>query len=134
MARITRPLTINEILKAKPRDKDFTLHDGDGLFLLVKTSGKKLWHFRYQRPGSSSRTNLSLGSYPALALAAARQIRDQHLTTLSQGLDPQLQQEQASEQRQIVLDSIFSTVASITGSRLKAEASQKIMRKISGVH
>lgn len=111
MARITRPLTNNEILKAKPREKDFTLHDGDGLFLLVKTSGKKLWRFRYQRPGSSSRTNLSLGSYPALTLAAARQIRDQHLTTLAQGMDPQQQQEQASEQHQIELDSIFSTVA-----------------------
>ena len=111
MARITRPLTNNEILKAKPREKDFTLHDGDGLFLLVKTTGKKLWRFRYQRPVSGSRTNLSLGSYPALTLAAARQIRDQHLTTLAQGLDPQQQQEQASEQRQIELDSIFSTVA-----------------------
>ncbi|EKR4916527.1 tyrosine-type recombinase/integrase [Escherichia coli] len=111
MARITRPLTNNEILKAKPREKDFTLHDGDGLFLLVKTTGKKLWRFRYQRPGSSSRTNLSLGSYPALTLAAARQIRDQHLTTLVQGMDPQQQQEQESEQRQIELDSIFSTVA-----------------------
>ena len=111
MARITRPLTNNEILKAKPREKDFTLHDGDGLFLLVKTSGKKLWRFRYQRPVSSSRTNLSLGSYPALTLAAARQIRDQHLATLAQGMDPQLLQEQASEQRQIELDSIFSTVA-----------------------
>ncbi|MGR4051088.1 integrase domain-containing protein [Kosakonia cowanii] len=111
MARITRPLTNNEILKAKPREKDFTLHDGDGLFLLVKTSGKKLWRFRYQRPGSYSRTNLSLGSYPALTLAAARQIRDQHLTTLAQGMDPQQQQEQASEQRKIELDSIFSTVA-----------------------
>ena len=111
MARITRPLTNNEILKAKPREKDFTLHDGDGLFLLVKTTGKKLWRFRYQRPGSSSRTNLSLGSYPALTLAAARQIRDQHLITLAQGMDPQQQQEQASEQRQIELDSIFSTVA-----------------------
>ncbi|HAV1391304.1 TPA: tyrosine-type recombinase/integrase [Enterobacter hormaechei subsp. steigerwaltii] len=111
MARITRPLTNNEILKAKPREKDFTLHDGDGLFLLVKTSGKKLWRFRYQRPGSSSRTNLSLGSYPALTLAAARQIRDQHLSTLAQGMDPQQQQEQELEQSQIELDSIFSTVA-----------------------
>ncbi|MES3575781.1 integrase domain-containing protein [Enterobacter cloacae] len=123
MARITPPLTNNEILKAKPREKDFTLHDGDGLFLLVKTSGKKLWRFRYQRPGSSSRTNLSLGSYPALTLAAARQIRDQYLATLAQGMDPQQQQqqqqeqeqeqeqEQASEQRQIELDSIFSAVA-----------------------
>jgi len=111
MARITRPLTNNEILKTKPRDKDFTLHDGDGLFLLVKTSGKKLWRFRYQRPGSSSRTNLSLGSYPALTLAAARQIRDQHLTTLANDSEPQQQEEQVSEQRQIELDSIFSTVA-----------------------
>lgn len=111
MARITRPLTNNEILKAKPREKDFTLHDGDGLFLLVKTSGKKLWRFRYQRPVSNTRTNLSLGSYPALTLAAARQIRDQYLATLAQGMDPQQQQEQASEQRQIELDSIFSTVA-----------------------
>ncbi|MEZ2591341.1 integrase domain-containing protein [Pantoea agglomerans] len=111
MARMTRPLTNNEILKAKPQDKDFTLHDGDGLFLLIKTSGKKLWRFRYQRPNSSSRTNLSLGSYPALTLAIARQMRDQYLSMLAQGIDPQKQQEEVSEQRQIELDSIFSIVA-----------------------
>lgn len=111
MARITRPLTNNEILKAKPEDKDYTLHDGDGLFILIKTSGKKLCRFRYQRPDSSSRTNLSLGSYPALTLAAARQMRDQYLSLLVQRIDPQRQQEQASEQRQIELESIFSVVA-----------------------
>ncbi|MBA0035485.1 tyrosine-type recombinase/integrase [Pantoea sp. BIGb0393] len=111
MARMTRPLTNNEILKAKPQEKDFTLHDGDGLFLLVKTSGKKLWRFRYQRPNSISRTNLSLGSYPALTLAVARQMRDQYLSLLAQGIDPQKQQEEVSEQRQIELDSIFSVVA-----------------------
>ncbi|MBS6032325.1 MAG: tyrosine-type recombinase/integrase [Pantoea sp.] len=111
MARMTRPLTNNEILKAKPQEKDFTLHDGDGLFLLFKTSGKKLWRFRYQRPNSSSRTNLSLGSYPALTLAVARQMRDQYLTMLAQGIDPQKQQEEVSVQRQIELDSIFSVVA-----------------------
>ncbi|MGC0826062.1 integrase domain-containing protein [Pantoea agglomerans] len=110
MARITRPLTNNEILKAKPHEKDFTLHDGDGLFLLIKTSGKKLWRFRYQRPNSSSRTNLSLGSYPALTLAVARQMRDQYMSLLAQGIDPQKQQEEVSEQRQIELDSIFSVV------------------------
>lgn len=109
--RLTRPLTNNEILKAKPQEKDFTLHDGDGHFLLVQTSGKKLWRFRYQGPNSSSRTNLSLGSYPALTLAVARQMRDQYLSLLAQGIDPQKQQEEVSEQRQIELDSIFSVVA-----------------------
>lgn len=111
MARITRPLTNNEILKAKSQEKDFTLHDDNGLFLLIKTSGKKLWRFRYQRPASSSRTNLSLGSYPALTLAVARQMRDKYLSLLAQGIDPQKQQEEVSEQRQIELDSIFSVVA-----------------------
>lgn len=131
MARITRPLTNNEILKAKPEDKDYTLHDGDGLFILIKTSGKKLWRFRYQRPDSSSRTNLSLGSYPALTLAAARQKRDQYLSLLVQRIDPQRQQEQASEQRQIELESIFSVVAGI-GLSLREKALQRIMRRIFG--
>lgn len=107
MPRMTRPLTNNEILKVKFQ----TLHDGDELFLLVKTSGKKLWRFCYQRPASSSRTNLSLGSYPALTLAVARQIRDQYLSLIAQGIDPQKQQEEVSEQRRIELDSTFSVVA-----------------------
>lgn len=40
MARTTRPLTNTEVLRAKALEKDLTLHDGDGLFLIVKTSGK----------------------------------------------------------------------------------------------
>lgn len=66
--------------KAKAIEKDLTLHDGDGLFLLVKTTGKKLWRFRYLRPGTSSQTMVSLGAYPALSLADARQTRTGVLT------------------------------------------------------
>ncbi len=40
MARTTRPLTNTEVLRAKADDKDMALHDGDGLFLVIKTSGK----------------------------------------------------------------------------------------------
>jgi len=36
MPRILRPLINNKILEAKPREKDFTLHVDDSLFLLVK--------------------------------------------------------------------------------------------------
>ncbi|MBW5819160.1 integrase domain-containing protein [Yersinia enterocolitica] len=111
MARITRPLSHNEILKAKPQDKDFTLHDGNGLFLLVKTSGKKLWRLRYQRPASDKRTNVSLGAYPALSLADARQIRDDKLALLARGIDPQEKEEQQAEERQIAQESIFQNVA-----------------------
>lgn len=41
MARLTKPLTDTEIKNARPKEADYTLHDGDGLQLLIKTSGKK---------------------------------------------------------------------------------------------
>ncbi len=111
MARTTRPLTNTEVLRAKADDKDMTLHDGDGLFLVIKTSGKKLWRFRYQRPATKQRTMIGLGAFPALSLANARSLRADYLALLANGIDPQVQAEVAEEQHQIALDSIFSTVA-----------------------
>ncbi|WP_313124974.1 integrase domain-containing protein [Pseudescherichia sp.] len=111
MARTTRPLTNTEVLRAKALEKDLTLHDGDGLFLIVKTSGKKLWRFRYQRPATKQRTMIGLGAFPALSLADARGLRADYLALLANGIDPQIQAEVAEEQQQIALDSIFSTVA-----------------------
>lgn len=111
MARTTRPLTNTEVLRAKALEKDLTLHDGDGLFLIVKTSGKKLWRFRYQRPATKQRTMMGLGAFPALSLADARGLRADYLALLANGIDPQIQAEVAEEQQQIALDSIFSAVA-----------------------
>lgn len=111
MARTTRPLTNTEVQRAKADDKDMTLHDGDGLFLVIKTSGKKLWRFRYQRPVTKQRTMIGLGHFPALSLANARSLRADYLSLLANGIDPQVQAEVAEEQHQIALDSIFSTVA-----------------------
>jgi len=111
MARTTRPLTNTEVLRSKAIDKDLTLHDGDGLFMVVKTTGKKLWRFRYQRPATKQRTMMGLGAFPALTLADARRLRANYLSLLANGVDPQTQAEQASEQQKIALESIFSTVA-----------------------
>ncbi|MFM7944930.1 integrase domain-containing protein [Hafnia paralvei] len=111
MARTTRPLTNTEVLRAKAGDKELTLHDGKGLFLIVKTTGKKLWRFRYQRPTTKKRTMVGLDSFPALSLADARALRADYLSLLAKGIDPQVQAEVTEEQQQIALDSIFSTVA-----------------------
>lgn len=111
MARTTRPLTNTEVLRSKAPNKDITLHDGDGLFMVVKTTGKKLWRFRYQRPATKQRTMMNLGAFPALSLADARRLHADYLSLLANGIDPQTQAEQVTEQQQIALDSIFSTVA-----------------------
>ena len=111
VARTTRLLSNTQVLRVKALEKDLTLHDGDGLFLIVKTSRKKLWRFRYQRPATKQRTMMGLGAFPALSLADARGLRADYLTLLANGIDPQIQAEVAEEQQQIALDSIFSTVA-----------------------
>ncbi|EJB9926903.1 TPA: tyrosine-type recombinase/integrase [Escherichia coli] len=111
MARTTRPLSNTEVLRAKALDKDLTLHDGDGLFLIVKTNGKKLWRFRYQRPTTKKRTMIGIGAFPAISLADARRLRANYLALLANGLDPQVQAKLIEEQQQIAIDNIFSTVA-----------------------
>ena len=50
MARKTLPLSDLRCRSAKPRERDYKLFDGDGLFLLVKANGTKSWRFRYTKP------------------------------------------------------------------------------------
>ncbi len=65
MARTTRPLTNTEVLRAKALEKDLTLHDGDGLFLIVKTSGKKALAFPLSTSDNKAADNDG-GSVPSL--------------------------------------------------------------------
>ena len=55
---------------AKPKEKDYTISDGDGLHLLIKASGSKLWQFVCTFDGK--RKKLALGIYPAVSLEKAR--------------------------------------------------------------
>jgi len=58
-----------KIKSAKPRDKEYLLADGEGLYLRVRPTGKA-WAFRYR--DGSQQVKLSLGGYPAVSLAEAR--------------------------------------------------------------
>ncbi|SDT97801.1 Integrase [Pseudomonas pohangensis] len=87
MARTVTPLTDPKCEAAKPRDKDYSLFDGQGLFLLVKASGTKTWRFKFVRP--DGRQGLAtFGNYPALGLKSARERRASALELLAHGQDP----------------------------------------------
>lgn len=64
MARQTKPLSVKEIESAKPKEADYVLYDGDGLELLIKSSGSKIWQFRYIRPVTKKRAKKSIGPLP----------------------------------------------------------------------
>jgi integrase len=81
-------LTDTALRKAKPADKPLKLADGGGLYLLLKPTGAKWWRWDYRRPVSSKRNTLSLGIYPDVGLALARERRDEARRLLAQGVDP----------------------------------------------
>lgn len=83
---ITSSLTDTKIKAAKPAEKAYTMADGNGLQLLVKTNGSKLWEVRYTVNGKPKRT--SIGNYPAISLKDARLKRDDFKQLAANGIDP----------------------------------------------
>ena len=72
--------------KAGPNEKDYKLTDRDGLYLLVKPSGTRLWRFDYRYGGK--RKTLAIGVYPELGLPEARQALTAARKLLKAGTDP----------------------------------------------
>jgi integrase len=61
-------------------------YDANGLFLLVKSSGSKLWRLRYKF--ANKHQEMALGKYPNVSLVEARGLaKDAHLM-LAQGINP----------------------------------------------
>jgi len=83
--RIT-PLSEVKIRTAKPKDKSYKISDVDGLYLLVTENGGKWWRFKYRFAGKEKL--LSVGTYPEISLADARQRRDEARKQVAKGIDP----------------------------------------------
>jgi integrase len=80
-------LTELAIKNAKPREKRYSLSDGDGLLLIVKESGAKSWVLRYWVNGREKRSGL--GKYPVVSLADARELKNAFKLELARGGNPQ---------------------------------------------
>jgi Site-specific recombinase XerD len=75
-----------EIKYAARRQREYKLFDGEGLFVLVTPKGSKLWRFKYRLAGKEK--VLSLGKYPAVSAAVARQKKQEAKRLIEQGIDP----------------------------------------------
>ncbi|HDC4322795.1 integrase domain-containing protein [Aeromonas hydrophila] len=87
-------LTDSKLRTAKPEAKEYSLGDGDGLYLRVKPNGTRLWVFNYYRPSDKKRANISFGPYPDVTLAAARERRREARALLAQAIDPKRHKEE----------------------------------------
>ncbi|MTB82203.1 DUF4102 domain-containing protein [Providencia stuartii] len=78
-------LTVKQVDSSKPKEKDYKLFDGGGLYLLVTKSGSKYWRLKYRIDGKEK--VLAIGVYPTITLAEARKKRDDAKRQLSDGVD-----------------------------------------------
>ncbi len=80
------PLTDATIRVLKPKVKPYKVSDFEGLFMTVKPTGSRLWHFKYRIDGKEKL--LSIGVYPEITLAQARGKKDEARALLASGKDP----------------------------------------------
>ena len=84
MARTIKPLTATQVDKAKPKEKEFNLFDGDGLYLVVRPSGAKTWMLRI-KDSIGKVHKLKLGTFPEITLALAREKRVEYKRAIAEG-------------------------------------------------
>lgn len=84
--KLVDALTDVAVRHAKPGEKDRKVADGRGLYLLITTTGGKLWRMNY-RLGGKQRT-LAIGEYPTVDLKEARRRTLVARDLVRQGIDP----------------------------------------------
>lgn len=111
-------LTVTALNHAKPREKAYKLSDDRGLYAVVTPGGNVLWRFKYRINGVGPDRKpkrieklLSLGQYPDVGLAAARQLRDEARALIARGIDPGFNKQREKEAARISAANTFEGVA-----------------------
>jgi integrase len=82
----TNQLTELSIKQAKPKEKQYKLTDGEGMYLRVYPNGSKYWQLQFWFEGKQK--ILSLGVWPDISLKEAREKRFKAKRIISDGINP----------------------------------------------
>lgn len=98
-----------KIMNAKPKDKPYKMGDYGGLYLLVKPNGSMLWGLKYYYLQKEKK--LSLGVYPYISLADAREAREDAKKLLAKGKDPSQVKKEEKRMQLMAASNSFEKVA-----------------------
>ena len=114
--------------RAKPKATRWKLSDGGGLQLWVQPNGTRFWHLAYRYRGDQKQ--LSLGPYPAVSLAEAREKREAARKLLREDVDPGETRKKEKEDRSLPGDT-FKEVAVeyVEKHRREGRASATLIKK-----
>src|SRR5262249_3455278 len=85
-------LSYTTIPQDKKRQKPYNLHDGGGLYAHIDTNGSKYWRLKFRLAGKER--VFSIGVYPEVSLAAARDEALKARQLIRDGLDPVAERKQ----------------------------------------
>lgn len=123
-------LTDIKVRSAKPQEKEYTLVDGDGMFLLVHPNGSKYWRFRFRFGGKQHL--IAFGVYPETSLADARQKREEARRLVAAGIDPR-EHKRAVKEEQAKEAITFESVARewhATNKKWSEEHSRRVLKSL----
>ncbi len=102
-------LTDTEIKRARPADEPYRMADAGNMYLWVTPSGGKLWRWAYRFEGKQKL--MTLGKYPDVSLARARERHAQQRTILAEGIDPMAQKKAEKTAVRLATENSFASVA-----------------------
>jgi integrase len=92
-----KKLVDRTVKAAKPKDEPYEIMDGDGFGLRILPKGTKSFILFKRYPGSKNPARRTLGHYPMISLADAREKARTWLDLLDQGIDPADQERRLTE-------------------------------------
>lgn len=113
------PLTDTAIRAAKPKETPYKVADGGGLFIVVNPTGSRLWRLKYRVAGREK--VLSIGAYPAVSLAQARERREEAKALLARGGDPSQAKREAKRTTEAEARNVFRAVAADYLDKMRRE-------------
>lgn len=124
--RMVKALSDTTIKNAKPKEQDYTIPDGKGLHLRIKTNGVKVWEFVFMSPMLLKRRKVTLNHYPIVTLEQARGKRDAMLSLIAQGIDPvEKERENQSKLSPLFQDVVNAWFQSQEGKKKEVTLSKK---------
>ena len=103
------PLTSMQVSRAKPRSKAYRISDSGSLYVWVTPSGGKLWRWSYRF--ESKEKLMSLGRFPDVSLAFARERQAAARKLLAAGTDPMAQRKADRMAEQVSSENSFASVS-----------------------
>ncbi len=94
---------------ASPRHKPYKIFDGQGLYLEITPQGRKFWRLKYHYLSKEKR--ISLGRYPIVTLAEAREKCLASLKLLDKGIDPSADRQEHRRKTIIAVANTFEAIA-----------------------